>query len=266
MAKPLLRWAGSKRQLVKRLAQYWPGGNIRYVEPFAGSACLFFELEPFYALLGDINFDLIKMYEIVRKSPHDLHRSLSRWNNDRTEYYRVREMIPSKLSDIDRSARFIYLNRFCFNGLYRTNGSGHFNVPYGGGRSGSIPSLELLDMASRLLSRSRLISGDFEEVLQDVRSTDFVYLDPPFSMTERRSFTEYAPEAFGERDMMRLRATIERLDELGATFLLSYADCDEGKKLAKGFRTYQVETRRSIAGFSGSRQSVIELIVTNTVT
>ncbi len=266
MAKPFLRWAGSKRQIVKRLAEHWPGGNTRYVEPFAGSACLFFELEPRSALLGDINSDLIEMYEVVCKNPRDLRRSLSRWKNDRTEYYRVRKMTPSALSDVDRAARFIYLNRFCFNGLYRTNGSGHFNVPYGGGKSGSIPSVEMLNEASRLLSRSDLISGDFEQVLQDVKSTDFVYLDPPFSMTERRSFTEYAPETFGQRDMVRLRAAIENLDKLGATFLLSYADCDEGKQLVKDFPTYRVETKRNIAGFPGSRRPATELVVTNAVT
>ena len=266
MAKPFLRWAGSKRQIVKRLSEYWPGGNTRYIEPFAGSACLFFELEPHFAFLGDINSELIEMYEVVREHPHDLHESLSCWNNDQTEYYRVRNMKPSTLDSVERAARFIYLNRFCFNGLYRTNGSGHFNVPYGGGRSGSIPSVEVLNEASRILANSRLISGDFEEVLREVERTDFVYLDPPFSMIDRRSFTEYAPESFKEKDLIRLRETIYNLDEIGATFLLSYADCDEGKRLAKGFPTYRVETKRNIAGFPSSRKLATELIVTNAVT
>ena len=263
MAKPFLRWAGSKRQIVKRLSEYWPGGNTRYIEPFAGSACLFFELEPRSALIGDINSELIEMYEVVRERPYDLHESLSRWNNDQNEYYRVRSMKSSILNNVDRAARFIYLNRFCFNGLYRTNGSGHFNVPYGGGKSGSIPSIEVLNEASRVLANSRLISGDFEEILRDAKKNDFIYLDPPFSMVDRRSFTEYAPESFREKDLIRLREAIHYLDKLGAVFLLSYADCDEGKRLAKGFPTYRVEIKRNIAGFPSSRRSVTELIATN---
>ena len=266
MAKPFLRWAGSKRQIAKRLATYWPGGKTRYIEPFAGSACLFFELEPRSALLGDINSELIEMYEVVREHTYDLHQSLMRWSNDRTEYYRVRDMKPATMSNIDRAARFIYLNRFCFNGLYRTNGRGHFNVPYGGSRSGSIPSLETLEAASKILARSQLISGDFEEVLSSVNNNDFVYLDPPFSMTSRRIFTEYAPRPFGQKDIIRLRKAITNLDELGARFLLSFAECDEGKQLAKGFRTLQVATKRNIAGFTGNRCSATELIVTNALT
>ena len=266
MAKPFLRWAGSKRQIVKRLGEYWPGGNTRYVEPFAGSACLFFELEPCTAILGDINSDLIEMYKVVCKNPRDLHRSLRRWKNDPTEYYRVRNIEPTTLSDVDRAARFIYLNRYCFNGLYRTNGSGRFNVPYGGGKSAPIPSIGMLDEASRLLSRSCLVAGDFEHVLRAVVRNDFVYLDPPFSISKRRSFTQYAPETFGHPDIQRLRASIENLDKIGATFLLSYADCDEGKQLAKGFPTYRVKTKRNIAGFTSSRGSATELIVTNAAT
>lgn len=266
MAKPFLRWAGSKRQIVKRLGQYWPGGNTRYVEPFAGSACLFFELEPCSAILGDVNSDLIEMYKVVCDNPRDLHRSLCGWKNNPTEYYRVRKMAPTTLSDVDRAARFIYLNRYCFNGLYRTNGSGQFNVPYGGGKSASIPSVEMLDEASKLLSRSCLVAGDFEQVLEAVDGNDFVYLDPPFSISKRRSFTQYVPGTFAHEDIPRLRASIENLDKTGATFLLSYADCDEGKQLAKGFQTYRVETKRNIAGFTSSRGTATELIVTNTAT
>ena len=263
MAKPFLRWAGSKRQLLKHLVEYWPGGDTRYIEPFAGSASLFFELEPRFAVLGDVNSSLIATYEVIRERPRDVHQSLTRWSKTRTEYYRIRDLSPSRLSNVEQAARFIYLNRLCFNGLYRTNKSGHFNVPYGGMKTGETPSIDVLTAASKLLSRSELVSGDFENTIDTARANDFVYLDPPFAMTHRRVFTEYAPKPFGTGDLIRLRQMIANLDARGATFLLSYADCDEGRQLSDGFRTTLVATRRSISGFIDSRRSTNELIVTN---
>ena len=263
MAKTFLRWAGSKRQLLRRLVRHWPGGNTRYVEPFAGSASLFFELEPHSALLADINGELISTYRIVRERPRAVYDSLIRWTNERTQYYRIRSLQPSSLDDVEQAARFIYLNRFCFNGLYRTNGRGGFNVPYGGEKGGSLPSEAMLESAAALLSRADLLSGDFETILEDVRTGEFVYLDPPYSMNSRRAFTEYSSSPFGEKDLIRLRNTINRLHAIGATFLLSYADCNEGRVLSEGFSRSVVTTKRSIAGLSDNRRSERELIVTN---
>ena len=263
MAKPLFRWAGSKRQLVPQLASYWRKDNARYVEPFAGSACLFFELEPPDAILGDINHELINTYELVRSKPYDLFRALRTWRNDADEYYRVRALDPTVLDEVQRAARFIYLNRFCFNGLYRTNRSGRFNVPYGGRKSGSLPSLAQLLSISDLLCSTELVTGDFSVVLERVKAGDFVYLDPPFSVTGRRIFKEYDRATFGESDLARLRRFLTALDDLGATFLLSYADSPEGSVLANGFSTTRIATRRNIAGFTGNRRNFMEVLVTN---
>ena len=167
------------------------------------------------------------------------------------------------MSEVERAARFIYLNRFCFNGLYRTNRSGSFNVPYGGRKTGALPSLEQLLSTSDLLSGTELVSGDFSVVLGRVTAGDFVYLDPPFSVTGRRIFKEYDRATFGESDLARLRRSLTALDELGATFLLSYADSPEGSALADGFLTKRISTRRNIAGFTGSRRNFSELLVTN---
>ena len=263
MAKPFLRWAGSKRQLLVHLVRYWPGGTTRYIEPFAGSACLFFELEPHSAVLGDINSDLIGMYTVVREQPAEVHRVLALWTNDEAVYYRVREMDPETMDEVDRAARFIYLNRFCFNGLYRTNRAGRFNVPYGGRRTGPIPSVESLISASRVLSRAELVTGDFEKVLDVAKEGDFVYLDPPFSTTKRRAFTQYDSAGFGAQDLKRLRGVLENLDSCGANFLLSYAHCDMGQQLSESFSSLVVSAKRNIAGFTGVRRLAKELIVTN---
>ena len=162
-----------------------------------------------------------------------------------------------------RAARFIYLNRFCFNGLYRTNAAGRFNVPYGGQKSGRIPSLSELNDASTLLARAELVAGDFSRVLAKVQRGDFVYLDPPFSVQSHRVFREYDPASFGPSDLFRMRAALEDLDHRGITFLLSYADSAEGATMARGFHCSQVVTRRHIAGFARNRRTAIELLVTN---
>ena len=210
--------AGSKRQLVHRLAEYWTDDAVRYVEPFAGSARLFFKLAPESALLGDINSGLIELYQVIRDHPGELHEAMSQWPNQEDEYYRVRAMSPKTLSVITRAARFIYLNRFCFNGLYRTNLSGHFNVPYGGHKSGSLPSLADLEAASRLLAGAELLSADFAVVVARVRAGDFVYLDPPYSVGSHRVFREYDPASFGPADLCRMRSAIEEIDRNGRNF------------------------------------------------
>lgn len=263
MAKPLLRWAGSKQQLVGVMASHWTSEKVRYVEPFVGSARLFFALEPVKAILGDINADLISMYEVVRTEPKRLWERLHQWVNSEEQYYTVRALDPEELPAIDRAARFIYLNRYCFNGLYRTNRAGRFNVPYGGLKSGTLPTVAELGCASKLLARVTLKCGDFQNVLDEVTADDFVYLDPPFMTSGTRVFNEYSSQAFSSDDLGRLRKGIENIHEVGGSFLLSYADCEEGEELARDFTTTRVKTKRNIAGFAGKRREAKELLVTN---
>lgn len=266
MVKPFLRWAGSKQQLVGVMASHWTSEKVRYVEPFVGSARLFFALEPEKAILGDINADLMSMYEVVRKEPKQLCEQLHQWENSEEQYYAVRAIDPDTLPAIDRAARFIYLNRYCFNGLYRTNRAGQFNVPYGGLKSGTLPTVAELECASALLSRVTLKCGDFQNIVDDVTADDFVYLDPPFMTSGSRVFNEYSSQVFSSEDLDRLRKGIEYIHEVGGTFLLSYADCEEGEELACGFTTTRVKTKRNIAGFAGKRREANELLVTNVPT
>lgn len=263
MGKPFLRWAGSKRQLVSSLVNYWTNEHARYVEPFVGSAQLFFKLEPEFAVLGDINEDLILMYETIRNKPTEVHSVFSQWANNEDQYYRIRAIEANGLGEIHRAARFIYLNRFCFNGLYRTNRHGQFNVPYGGHKCGLLPTVDDLTAASRLLKRASLICGDFEATLNDVKNKDFVYLDPPFVTTNKRVFGDYGPKLFQSEDVGRLGEALDRLDKVGATFVLSYADCREGRTLAETFVKRRVRTRRNIAGFANRRKVTNELLITN---
>jgi DNA adenine methylase len=260
-ASSFLRWAGSKRQLVSTLAEHWQPGFRRYVEPFVGSACLFFRLRPDRALLGDINSTLIHTYREVARNPIGVAAAVNRFATDRATYLRVRAQPESGLSDTARASRFIYLNRYCFNGLYRTNRRGQFNVPYGGGRSGSLPTQADLELVSDALRGVELASCDFAETLRRTTPGDFVYLDPPFTVRSRRVFAEYDASAFDEDSLMRLRIGLESLAFRGIPFLLSYAESDEARFLADGFAFRSVRVRRNIGGFSARRADARELLI-----
>lgn len=259
-----MRWAGSKRKLLPAISELMPSTFDRYVEPFVGSACLYFHLNPKKAILGDINQDLINTYTRVSRDPGAVTAKL-KLLDDRSPgaYYQVRSIDPDTLSLDDRAARFIYLNRLCFNGLYRTNLSGKFNVPYGGERTGDFPTPDEIMFASRSLKNATLIGASFEKVLAKVKTGDFVYLDPPYSISNRRVFNNYSNDVFGLKNLAILRQELERFDRSGIPFLLSYGLSKEGLALAKGFKTHHRVVQRQISGFATHRKVAREMLVTN---
>jgi DNA adenine methylase len=260
--QPLLRWAGSKRQLVPTLSQFFdPKRHKRYVEPFAGSACLFFSLKPRKAILGDINGELIRTYRDVKYRCEDVTSRLRRFRKSKKEFLRRRKPNRRSSTRAHRAARFIYLNRCCFNGIYRTNSRGEFNVPYGGEASGGIPTD--LRKHCRAMRSVVLVTGDFEKVLSRVKPGDFVYLDPPFSVSSRRIFREYDASQFDFGSIWRLRICLEELAAMKIKFLVSYALCREARFLAKGFKTRIVRVRRNVAGFAKHRRYARELLIFN---
>lgn len=258
-----LRWAGSKKQLLPSLTANMPQDFKRYVEPFTGSACLFFSIQPTQAILGDINNELILTYEAVRNNPTGVSRELHGLIVSRNNYYTLRGTLPHTLRKPSRAARFIFLNRLCFNGLYRTNLRGEFNVPYGGTAGGQIPPLEQLCSAAKILKCAELRNSDFEDVLESVVPGDFVYMDPPYSVKARRTFREYSPTEFGNSQLSALRRWMCNFDKRGIPFMVSYANSDEAQILSKGFKTQYLETRRNIAGFYGHRRKAVECLISN---
>jgi len=263
---PFLRWAGSKRKMLPVLASVLPPDEFdRYVEPFCGSACLFFHLAPRRALLADINRELVNTYRQVKARHADVHEALRGIRGKSAEaFYRVRRQDPSDLTRVRRAARFIYLNRLCFNGLYRTNMKGEFNVPFGGGsKVGDFPTLGELQAASTSLRGARLMGAPFEEALDQVVPGDFVYLDPPYSISNRRVFNNYSNDIFGIENLKRLRKDLRRLDRLGVPFLLSYGLSSEALELSKGFRVRDASVQRQISGFAANRRRARELLISN---
>ncbi len=205
---PFLRWAGSKRKILPKLREFWRPDYRRYVEPFTGSSALFFCVTPERALLADLNESLIETYTVVRDRPDDVHRALLALPVGKRAYYRIRAQVPSRLGPFSRAVRFLYLNRFCFNGIYRTNASGGFNVPFAGG--GVIPSITQLRQCSRLLEGATLKAQDFGKTLSSTRDGDFVYLDPPYAVESRRVFREYDAKRFQRKDLERLGRHLPR--------------------------------------------------------
>lgn len=259
--KPIFRWAGSKAKLVPTILTFVPLFS-RYVEPFAGSACLFFAMRPKSALLADINSQLIETYATIRERPTDVGKLALSMPISESFYYELRGKHVENLTEVERAARFLYLNRFCFNGVYRTNRRGEFNVPRGT-RTGSLPTIEMLVSWSRSLRQAKLIAGDFESCLQHVKSGDFVYLDPPYAKPNSRDRGEYGYTAFGEADLIRISRCLDEINRRGAVFVFSYKYSTAVKRAFAHWHTRSVVVRRHVAGFVRSRVNVREVFISN---
>lgn len=261
-SRPIIRWAGSKRQLLPHLRALAPSSYTRYVEPFAGSACFLFDLAPTSAMIGDINHDLMTTYRQVRRSPLAVHSSLAALERNEDEYYRIRKIDPKMLSAFERSVRFLYLNRNCFNAVYRVNKKGEFNVPWGS-RTGSIPTADDFRSCASVLRRTKILTSDFEDVLAQVEPGDFVYLDPPYSSSTAGEPGLFGAGSFTKQDLLRLVASTKRLDKVGAQYLLSFEYDQDLIRELRGTRHETILAQRHVSGFSGARGKVKELIFSN---
>lgn len=260
---PILRWAGSKRYLANELVPRFPKNFSRYVEPFCGSSSLYFIIEPQAALLCAINAELINTFNMIRIQAKAVHVRYISIADDRQLYYLVRSIPPAELTRVERAARFLYLNRLCFNGLYRTNLLGKFNVPYGGKRnSAPLEESNLID-ASKILKCAEIRVQDFEETLNLTTNTDFIYIDPPYATSKSPQFTEYDAKSFSVPDISRLFFSLCRADARGVKFMLSYSDCQEMEVFTKKWKAERITVRRNIAGFAGYRKIAGEVVITN---
>ena len=259
---PIFRWAGSKRKSLDALTAFWSNRFERYIEPFVGSACLFLKIKPKNAILADLNSMLIQTYRTIRTHPLAVAEALYAIPRNSITYYEVRSKVKSSGNAVERAAFFIYLNRNCFNGIYRTSLNGQFNVPFGADQ-GQYPRPCDFQTTAKLLKDAMLLSGDFGTTLRHLRRNDFVYLDPPFAATGVRTFIEYGIMSFAANDLDRFSQHLDRIDRRGAFFLVSYADCARARILAKDWNWKRIEVRRQIAGFAAKRKMAGELLITN---
>jgi DNA adenine methylase len=260
----VIRWAGSKRLLLPQIHRYLPSRWDRYLEPFVGSGCLFFSFSnaPAQAILGDINKELIETYEQLAQHPVELHGMVNGLPEDKPSYYWIRSIQPHALTPLERAARFIYLNRFAFNAVYRVNRRGEFNVPRGK-NTGALPTLDQYHFSAARLKRTKLYASDFEGILQISGEGDFVYLDPPYAKAGHPRYGEYGYQAFSEDDIGRFVKAVKAASRRGAKILISYAEADGIRRLFKAWNHHRVLVRRNVAGFLRDRRRVAEVLLTN---
>ncbi len=265
--RPFLKWAGGKSQLLEQFRPLLPRPSSyeRYIEPFVGSGALFFHLRPPSAQLSDVNREIVDCYRAVKTRPTDVIRELEKHRHDERHYYEVRATVPTKLAE--RAARTIYLNKTGYNGLYRVNASGRFNVPMGRYANPGFQSPTLfatIRACSRALTSARLAPGDFEAALKDAGRGDFVYLDPPYvPVSETSDFTSYARGGFGWEEQERLAAVCRKLWRRGAKIMLSNSDTESVRALYRDFRIDVVHASRSINSRGAKRGKVREVVVRN---
>jgi DNA adenine methylase len=263
-ATPFLKWAGGKTSLLPELMKHVPTRLRRYHEPFVGGGAMFFAVAPRRAVLSDANGELIHCWKQVRDDVHGVLDALSVHVYDRARFEAVRALDPVRLPPAERAARFIYLNKTCFNGLWRVNRAGRFNVPFGRYKNPTFHDPGLLLRASCALRGVQILRGQFEVALRRAEPGEFVYLDPPYDpVSETSSFTSYTRNAFTWADQERLAAECAALDGRGVRFLLSNSATPRVRALYRGFEQRVVRAPRHISCKGGGRGYVDELLVFN---
>ncbi|MGO6678946.1 DNA adenine methylase [Rhizobium leguminosarum] len=259
---PFLKWAGGKRWFAERYIDMVPARFERYIEPFLGSGAVFFALRPRAAILSDLNRELISCYEVIRRHPRDVQRHLQLHHADhsQTHYYRMRAERPS--SALENAVRFLYLNRTCWNGLYRVNRKNEFNVPIGTKTSVMLPTDDFVT-TSEILANAKLLHQDFEATLDEALEGDFVFVDPPYTVKHNlNGFVKYNDKIFSWSDQIRLRNAVERAAMRGAYVLVTNANHESIRELYDGLGHHEVISRASVlSGNPAHRAPTEELTI-----
>lgn len=262
-ASPFLKWVGGKSQLLNELQKYIPQSYNKYIEPFVGGGALFFNLSPETAIINDSNEELINAYKVVRDDVGSLIELLRTYDYEKDFYYQMRAKSPQGLSKIERAARLIYLNKTCFNGLYRVNKKNEFNVPMGRYSNPTICDEDKLIAASKALQNTVIECADYKEVLTEYASRgDLVYIDPPYHPISNYSdFKRYTKEFFYQEDQVILRDFIRELKAKGCFVIASNSHCDFILDLYKDFDIKVVSAKRYINKIAERRNNINEVII-----
>lgn len=267
--KPVVKWVGGKRQLLSRILPLIPSSPTLYVEPFLGGGAVLLSKRPIHAAVNDSNAELINVYEVVRDEPDALLELLEehRAHNSSDYYYEVRSLDRTTALDgmdrVARAARMIYLNKTCFNGLYRVNSAGQMNAPYGRYANPNIVNETGIRALSLYLAEDIAITcGDYARALRNLPSGAFVYLDPPYMpLRPTSSFTGYTETGFSYEEQLRLRDECLLLKEQGIRFLQSNSDCEAIRDLYQGFTLRTVQAKRSINANANARGAINEVLI-----
>lgn len=265
---PFVKWAGGKRQLLPELLKRVPEKFNVYFEPFLGGGALLLALQPSKAIVGDINEELINAYQVIRDNVEELISALKRLSakHSREFYYYIRSLEKSNLDRVERAARFIYLNKTCYNGLYGENSKGQFNVPIGRYANPSIYDANNLRALSKYFNSAdvNIIRADYRDIVKHATRGDFIYFDPPYiPVSETANFTKYTKYDFTVQDHEELASVFKELSKRGCYVMLSNSDTEVVYKLYEGFRIEKVKANRFINSNSQKRTNHYEVIIRN---
>lgn len=269
LLSPILKWVGGKRQLLNNIMPLVPTRGT-YVEPFLGGGAVLFAHQPKKAIVNDYNFELMNVYQVVKNNPEQLIQLLQIHcaNNSEDYFYEIRELDRTEeyteLSQIEKAARILYLNKTCFNGLYRVNSSGYFNSPYGKYKNPNIVNAPVIRAMSKYFNENEitLLQGDYKEVLKKAKKGNFVYLDPPYMpISSSANFTGYTENGFGYKQQEELKQECDKLKNKGIRFVQSNSDCPEIRQLYKDYTIRTVQAKRVINSNSAKRGEINEVLI-----
>ena len=273
-AQPFLKWAGGKRQLLNAIAKFIPAEYTEYYEPFIGAGAVLFYLQPGIGTINDTNSELVNCYRVIKDKPEDLLKlcELHFSKNSKEYYYQLRKQdrqtCYSYLTDVERAARIIYLNKTCYNGLFRVNSKGEFNVPYGKYKNPTIADPMVINAISSYLNQAQIniLNTDFEQALTNAKEGAFIYLDPPYHpLSDTSSFTGYSMNGFGSAEQVRLKQLCDRLTDKGCQILASNSAAPFIKELYNDSRyeVIEVKATRAINTISSKRGKINEVLIYN---
>lgn len=272
LVAPFLKWVGGKRQLMPSIVEHLPENikNLNYSEPFIGGGAVLFHLQPKNAIINDFNEELVNVYNVIKNNLSELIVDLKKHDNNADYFYEIRGLDRTEqfndLTPVQRASRIIFLNKTCFNGLYRVNNAGEFNAPFGRYKNPNIVNEPTLKAVNKYLNTNNIIirSGDYATVLEELDNRSFVYLDPPYHpISESSNFTGYVQGGWNIFDQARLRDACNELTERGIKFLLSNSSSPQIKDLYENYNITTVKANRAINSNGADRGEVDEVLIRN---
>lgn len=262
--KPVLKWAGGKSQLLPEIMPRMPKKFTNYIEPFFGSGAVYFALAPNHAIIADSNPELINLYKVIASDVESLIDLLSTYENTKEQFYSIRAEDWKDLQPIEAAARTVYLNKTCFNGLYRVNKKGLFNTPYANNKRTVFCDPMEMRKAATLLESAEIICGDFHQVLMEhAKSGDFIFLDPPYvPVSKYADFKRYTKEQFGEEDQRKLAEDVKTLSQRGCMLMITNSNHPLVYDLYRDFKIEVFQTRRMINKDANSRTGEDVIVTT----
>ncbi|NVM17833.1 MAG: DNA adenine methylase [Candidatus Lokiarchaeota archaeon] len=266
---PFLKWAGGKRQLISQMDKFFPKNYNKYIEPFIGGGAVFFHLLPVKSIISDNNPDLVNCYNVIKENVEGLIKSLKKHRYEKEYYYEIRALDRDKknyaeLSDVEKASRSIYLNKSGYNGLYRVNSKGFFNVPFGRHKNPKICDEENLRKVSQVLKNVKVYLGSFEVCLDFAEKDDFVYLDPPYyPLSDTALFTSYTKNNFDESSQIKLFEVFKELNRRGCNIMLNNSYSEFILDLYKDFKIVTLRAKRNINSNSLKRGFINEVLILN---